>query len=54
MLFNKIPLYQTVDFYLKNFVRLTPADAYEILRATSLNNILKFVTDWLKRETISM
>lgn len=47
-------MYQTVDFYLKTFVRLTPADAYTILRATSLNNLLRFLIDWLKRETISM
>ncbi|KAL4097954.1 hypothetical protein QTP88_022636 [Uroleucon formosanum] len=53
LLFNKTPLYQTVDFYLKTFVRLTPADAYTILRATSLNNLLRFLIDWLKRETIN-
>lgn len=53
ILFNKTPLYQTVDFLLKTFVRLTPADAYEILRATSLNYLLKFVMHWLKQETIN-
>ncbi|XP_029341302.1 uncharacterized protein LOC115033013 [Acyrthosiphon pisum] len=53
MLFDKTPLYQSVDILLKTFVRLTPADAYEILRATSLNNLLRFVINWLKRETIN-
>jgi len=45
-------VYQTVDFFLKTFVHLTPADAYEILRATSLNSLLRLVINWLKRETI--
>ncbi|XP_025191640.1 lon protease homolog 2, peroxisomal-like isoform X2 [Melanaphis sacchari] len=52
VLFNKLPLYKTVAYCLKTFVRLTPADAYTILRATNLNDLLRFVTDWLKRETI--
>lgn len=53
ILFNKHPLYETIDFYLKKFVYLTPADAYVILRATNLNSLLRFVIDWLKRETIN-
>jgi len=54
ILSNKLPLYQIVDLCLKGFIHLTPADAYEILRATNLNDLLIFVTNWLKRETISM
>ncbi|KAF0772871.1 lon protease 2, peroxisomal-like [Aphis craccivora] len=52
ILSNKLPLYQIVDLCLKGFVHLTPADAYEILRATNLNDILIFVTNRLKQETI--
>lgn len=54
ILFNKLPLYQTVEYCLKNIIQLTPADAYEVLRATNLNHLIKFVINWLIRETISM
>ncbi|CAH1738862.1 lon protease homolog 2, peroxisomal-like isoform X1 [Aphis gossypii] len=52
ILSNKLPLYQIVDLCLKGFVHLTPADAYEILRATNLNDLLIFVTNRLRQETI--
>lgn len=54
ILSNKLPMYQIVDLCLKGFVHLTPADAYEILRATNLNDLLIFVTNRLRQETISM
>jgi len=50
---KEISLYQTVEYCLKH-VHLTAADAYDVLRATNLNDLLKFVIHLLKRETISM
>lgn len=52
-LFNKAPLHLTIEYCLKKFINLTPADAYEVLRATNLNSLMKFVIDWLKQETVS-
>lgn len=50
---KEIHLYQTVEYCLKH-MQLTAADAYDVLRATNLNDLLKFVIHLLKRETISM
>lgn len=47
-------MYEIAQYCLKNIIHLTPADAYEVLRAKNLNSLLKFVIDWLKREIISM
>jgi len=47
-------VYQTVEYCLKMIIELTAADAYEVIRATNLNDLMTFVIDWLKRETISM
>lgn len=54
ILSSKLPLYQIIDLCLKGYVHLTPADAYEILRATNLNDLLIFVSNRLKQETIGM
>lgn len=49
-----IALCDSVDICIKNVVVLTPAITYEILRAKSLNQLLKIVINLLKQETISM
>ncbi|XP_050435124.1 lon protease homolog 2, peroxisomal-like [Adelges cooleyi] len=51
-LFNSLVLHQALDYCLKTFIQLTPANAYEILQAPNLNKLLTLVTDWLKEETI--
>lgn len=53
-LFKKNPVRQTIEYCLKYIINVTQDDAYEVLRATDLNDLLKFVIDRLKRETISM
>lgn len=50
---KNFPLHKSVDYCLRNYINLTLADAYEVLKAADLNGLLKFIIDWLKRETIS-
>ncbi|VVC36708.1 Hypothetical protein CINCED_3A004038 [Cinara cedri] len=47
-------LLDCVDMCLKNIVALTPAIAYEVLRATNLNQLLNIIIDLLKQETIKV
>jgi len=49
---NGFPVYQTVEYVLRH-IRITSADAYDILRATNLNDLVKVLINFLKRETIS-
>lgn len=51
---KQFPLHLIIEYCLKNIIQITPYDAYEVLRATSLNDLVKFVINWMKRETISM
>jgi hypothetical protein len=51
---KQFPLHLIIEYFLKNIIQITPSDAYEILRATSLNALVKFVINWMKQKTISM
>lgn len=52
-LLTETPLYGIIEYCLK-IIPLTQADSYIVLRATNLNDLLKFVIYLLKREIISM
>ncbi|XP_025410436.1 lon protease homolog 2, peroxisomal-like [Sipha flava] len=49
---KQFPLHLIIEYFLKNIIQITPSDAYEILRATSLNALVKFVINWMKQKTI--
>lgn len=54
MFLKLYPLHQIIEYFLKGIIRITAADAYEVLRASSLNDLVKFVIHRMKRETASM